>query len=48
MEIPGDGRTIEFIGFNCFQGSLTRFFPPAWLMKKFGLKTETELATEGK
>ena len=37
-----------FIGFNCFQSSFTGFCPPAWLMKKFALKTEAELATEGK
>ena len=36
-----------FIGFKCFQSSFTGFCPPAWLMKKFGLKTEAELATEG-
>ena len=33
-----------FIGFNCFQSSFTGFCPPSWLMKKFGLKTEAELA----
>ncbi|MGB5457802.1 MAG: DUF2892 domain-containing protein [Gammaproteobacteria bacterium] len=33
-----------FIGFNCLQSSFTGFCPPAWLMKKFGLKTEAELA----
>lgn len=33
-----------FIGFNCFQSSFTGFCPPAWLMKKFGLKSEAELA----
>lgn len=32
------------IGFNCLQSSFTGFCPPAWLMKKFGLKTEAELA----
>ncbi len=35
-----------FIGFNCFQSSFTRFCPPAWLMKKFGVKSEAELAIE--
>jgi len=33
-----------FIGFNAFQSSLTGFCPPAWLMKKLGMKTESELA----
>ncbi|MFZ0254538.1 MAG: DUF2892 domain-containing protein [Gammaproteobacteria bacterium] len=35
-----------FIGFNCFQSSFTRFCPPAWAMKKFGLKTEAQMAVE--
>lgn len=35
-----------FIGFNCFQSSFTGFCPPAWLMKKFGLKSEAELANK--
>lgn len=35
-----------FVGFNCLQSSFTGFCPPAWLMKKFGLKTEAELALE--
>jgi len=35
-----------FIGFNCLQSSFTRFCPPAWLMKKFGLRTEAQLAME--
>jgi hypothetical protein len=33
-----------FIGFNCLQSSFTRFCPPAWLMKRFGMKTEAQLA----
>lgn len=37
-----------FIGFNCLQSSFTRFCPPVWLMKKFGMKTEAELALEQK
>lgn len=36
------------IGFNCSQSSLTGRCPPAWLMKKSGLKTEAKLSTEGK
>jgi len=36
-----------FIGFNCFQSSFTGFCPPAWAMKKFGLKTEAEIAKAG-
>lgn len=35
-----------FVGFNCFQSSFTGFCPPAWAMKKFGLKSEAELALE--
>jgi hypothetical protein len=35
-----------FIGFNCLQSSFTGFCPPSWLMKKFGMKTEAELALE--
>lgn len=35
-----------FIGFNCFQSSFTRFCPPSWAMKKFGMKSEAELALE--
>ncbi|MGB5472933.1 MAG: DUF2892 domain-containing protein [Gammaproteobacteria bacterium] len=35
-----------FIGFNCLQSSFTGFCPPSWLMKKFGMKTEAELAVE--
>lgn len=33
-----------FIGFNCLQSSFTGFCPPTMLMKKFGMKTEAELA----
>jgi len=35
-----------FIGFNCFQSSFSGFCPPAWLMQKFGFKTEAQLAQE--
>lgn len=35
-----------FIGFNCLQSSFTLFCPPAWVMKRLGLKTEAELALE--
>lgn len=34
------------IGFNCLQSSFTRFCPPAWLLKRFGFKSEAELAGE--
>ncbi len=34
------------IGANCFQSSFTRFCPPSWLMKKWGMKTEADLALE--
>jgi hypothetical protein len=37
-----------FIGFNCFQSSFTGFCPPASAMKKFGLKSEAELASANK
>ena len=36
-----------FIGFNCLQSSFTGFCPPTILMKKFGMKTEAEIALEG-
>jgi hypothetical protein len=35
-----------FIGFNCLQSSFTGFCPPTMLMKRFGMKTEAELALE--
>lgn len=35
-----------FIGFNCLQSSFTRFCPPAWLMRRFGFKSEAELARD--
>jgi hypothetical protein len=35
-----------FIGFNCLQSSFTGFCPPVWLMKKFNMKTEAELALQ--
>ncbi len=35
-----------FIGFNCLQSSFTDFCPPTWLMKRFGMKTEAQLALE--
>jgi len=34
------------IGFNCLQSSFTGFCPPVWVMKKFNMKTEAELALE--
>jgi len=34
-----------FIGFNAIQSSFTGFCPPAWLMKKFGMKTEAQLSS---
>ena len=37
-----------FIGFNCLQSSFTGFCPPVWVMKKFGVKSEAELALENK
>ena len=37
-----------FIGFHCLQSSFTGFCPPVWVMKKFGLKTEAEIALENK
>ena len=33
-----------FIGLNCLQSSYTGFCPPRLLMKKFGFKSEAELA----
>jgi hypothetical protein len=35
-----------FIGFNCLQSSFTGFCPPTMLMKRFGMKTEAQLALE--
>ena len=32
------------IGLNCLQSSFTGFCPPRLLMKKFGFKSEAELA----
>ena len=34
------------IGANCLQSAFTRFCPPAWLMKRVGVKTEAEIALE--
>jgi len=33
-----------FFGFNCFQSSFTGFCPPAWVMRKFGVKSEADIA----
>ncbi len=35
-----------FVGFNAFQSTFTGFCPPGWLMKKFGMKNEAELAAQ--
>ena len=35
-----------FIGFYCLLSSFTGFFPPTMVMKRFGMKTEAELALE--
>lgn len=35
-----------FVGFNAFQSTFTGFCPPGWLMKKMGMKTESELASK--
>ncbi len=35
-----------FIGFNAFQSTFTGFCPPGWLMKKFGMKSEAEMAAQ--
>ena len=37
---------LLFIGFNAFQSAFTGFCPPRWVMKKFGMKTEAELASQ--
>jgi hypothetical protein len=34
------------VGFNCLQSSFTGFCPPAWAMRRFGLRSEAELALE--
>ena len=36
-----------FVGFNVFQSTFTGFCPPGWLMKKMGMKTESDLASKG-
>jgi hypothetical protein len=33
-----------FIGFNCLQSSFTGFCPPRYLLRRFGFKSEQELA----
>jgi len=35
-----------FVGFNMVQSSFTGFCPPAFIMKKMGMKTEAETAKE--
>jgi len=35
-----------FIGFNCLQSSFTGFCPPTILLRKYGMKTEAQLALE--
>ena len=42
---PWWGWFTLFIGFNMFQSALTGFCPAAMIMKKMGLKSESELAT---
>ena len=37
-----------FVGFNKIQSSFTGFCPPAMIMKKMGMKTESEVAKESK
>ena len=37
-----------FVGFNMIQSSFTGFCPPAMIMKKMGMKTESEVAKESK
>jgi len=35
-----------FIGFNMIQSQFTGFCPPAMIMKKFGMKSESDKAKE--
>ncbi|MFW2403621.1 MAG: DUF2892 domain-containing protein [Gammaproteobacteria bacterium] len=44
---PGFVWLTVFIGFNLFQQSFTGFCPAAIIMRKFGIRSERELALEG-
>jgi len=35
-----------FVGFNMFQSTFTGICPPGWVMKKFGMKTESEVMNQ--
>jgi uncharacterized membrane protein len=43
---PGFVWLTAFIGFNLLQQSFTGFCPAAIVMRKFGIRTEKELALE--
>ncbi len=44
---PGFLWLTVFVGANLFQSSFTGFCPAAIVMKKFGIRTERELAAQG-
>ena len=45
---PGSLWFTIFIGANLFQQSFTGFCPAAISMRKFGIRSETELALQGR
>lgn len=45
---PGFIWLTVFVGVNLFQQAFTGFCPAAIVIRKFGIKTEKELALEGK
>ena len=45
---PGFVWFTVFIGVNLFQQSFTGFCPAAMVMRKFGIRSEKEIALQGK
>ena len=45
---PGFVWFTVFIGVNLFQQSFTGFCPAAMAMRKFGIRSENEIALQGK
>ena len=37
-----------FIGANMIQSTYTGFCPPSWVMRRMGMRTEAEMAREGR
>ncbi len=44
---PGFVWLTVFVGANLFQSSFTGFCPAAMVMKKFGIRSERQLAAQG-